>query len=217
VRLLRIDSSARASSVSRWLTSRFADAWRGRHPDADVVERDLSATSLSPITDDWSATYSDPSTLTPAQRAYLSTSDQLIAADVIVIGAPMYNLSISSELKAWIDQVVRIGKTVASGANGSTGLLSGRQVIVITSRGGSYPPGTPKAASDFQERYLRVILGYMGLTDVTFVHAERQPRGARAEPSRAVAGERIGHIVMHATKEIAHDTSAEARRSDGRP
>jgi FMN-dependent NADH-azoreductase len=130
VRLLRIDSSARTSSVSRWLTSTFADAWRGAHPDGDVVERDLSATVLPPITDDWSATYGDPSTLTQAQRAYLTTSDELIAeliaADVIVIGAPMYNLTISSELKAWIDQVVRFGKTVASDANGSKGLLSGR-------------------------------------------------------------------------------------------
>jgi FMN-dependent NADH-azoreductase len=107
------------------LTSRFADAWRGAHPDGDVVERDLSATALPPITDDWSATYGDPSTLTPAERAYLSRSDELIAeliaADVIVIGSPMYNLTISSGLKEWIDKVVRFGKTVASDAKGSRG------------------------------------------------------------------------------------------------
>jgi FMN-dependent NADH-azoreductase len=104
---------------------------------------------------------------------YLSRSDQLIeelkAADTVVIGAPMYNYSISSQLKAWIDQIVRRGKTVSYGPEGPHGLLQGKKVVVVTSRGGS-----PKAAFDFQEPYLRAILGLIGLADVTFIHAEKQ-------------------------------------------
>ena len=124
----------------------------------------------------------------------LSTSDQLIdelrAADTIVIGAPMYNFSISSPLKAWIDQIVRFGKTFASGPNGPRGLLEMKKVIVITARGGSYEKGTAREAFDFQEPYLRHILGFIGLTDVTFIHAENQSRD-QAAASLESAAERI--------------------------
>ena len=116
--------------------------------------------------------------LTPAQRNYLSASDHLIeelqAADTIVIGAPMYNFAIPSLLKAWIDQIVRIGKTFGYGPNGRQGLLANKKVIVITARGGAYEKGTPAEKFDFQEPYLRHIFGFIGLTDVTFIHAENQ-------------------------------------------
>jgi FMN-dependent NADH-azoreductase len=122
MKLLRIDSSARTASVTRQLTARAAEEWKENNPDGDVIYRDLSAIEIPQITDDWSATLLEPSKLSPGQRSYLSTSDQLIddlrAADTIVIGAPMYNFSISSPLKAWIDQVVRIGKTFGSGPQG---------------------------------------------------------------------------------------------------
>jgi len=122
MKLLQIDSSARASSVTRRLTAKFAEDWRENHPDGEVIHRDLSATALPLITDDWNATQLEDSKLTPAQRSYLSTSDELIeelkAADTVVIGSPMYNFSIPSLLKAWIDQVVRIGKTRGYGPNG---------------------------------------------------------------------------------------------------
>src|SRR5260370_26036339 len=117
MKLLQVDSSARASSVTRRLTAKFGEEWRKKHPDGEVIQRDLSTTVLPLITDDWGATQLEDSKLTPAHRSYLSTSDELIeelqAADTVVIGAPMYNFSISSLLKAWIDQIVRIGKTVA--------------------------------------------------------------------------------------------------------
>jgi len=107
MKLLQIDSSARTNSVSRRLTSRFAEEWKKNHPNGEVIRRNLSATTLPPITDDWAATHLEESKLTPAQRSYLSTSDELIeelqAADTVVIGAPMYNSSIPSSLKAWID------------------------------------------------------------------------------------------------------------------
>ena len=98
MKLLQIDSSERTSSVTRRLTARFAEEWQKHHPDGQVIYRDLAATTLPPITDDWGATHLEESKLTPAQRSYLSTSDQLIeelqAADTVVIGAPMYNFSI---------------------------------------------------------------------------------------------------------------------------
>jgi len=98
MKLLQIDSSARSGSVTRRLTAKFADEWRANHPTGEVVRRDLSTTTLPLITGDWSGTYIEPSKLSPSQRSYLSTSDALIeevlAADVIVIGAPMYNFAI---------------------------------------------------------------------------------------------------------------------------
>ena len=139
MKLLQVDSSSRASSVTRRLTAKFREEWKKSHPDGEVIQRDLSATALPLITDDWLATRLEESKLTPAQRSYLSTSDELIeelqAADTVVIGAPMYNFSIPSSLKAWIDQIVRLGKTVGYGPNGPQGLLARKKVVVITSRG----------------------------------------------------------------------------------
>ncbi len=100
----------------------------------------------------------------------------------------MHNFTISAPLKAWIDQVVRVGRTVLWGPNGPEGGLKGKKVAVLTSRGGAYRPGTPTAQYDFQERYLRHILGFIGLTDVTFIHAENQ-KARRSR--RACAG--CGH------------------------
>ena len=180
MKLLRIDSSARAASVTRRLTARAAEEWKKNHPDGAVIHRDLSAMQIPPITDDWGATRLEASKLTPAQRAYLSTSDQLIeelrSADMIIIGAPMYNFSISSSLKAWIDQIVRIGKTLGYGPDGPHGLLEAKEVMVITARGGGYEKGTLTEAFDFQAPYLRHVLGFIGLTNVTFIHAENQLR-----------------------------------------
>jgi FMN-dependent NADH-azoreductase len=205
MKLLQIDSSARPSSVTRRLTAKFAEEWRKKHPDGEVIQRDLSATAIPQITDDWSATQIEDSKLTPAQRSYLSTSDELIeelkAADTIVIGAPMYNFSIPSSLKAWIDQVVRIGKTRSYGPTGGEGLLKRKKVSVITSRGGTYEKGTAMEDFDFQEPYLRHILGFIGLTGVTFIHAENQAR-AEAPAFFAAIAERIGGIVSDQERQV---------------
>src|SRR6202166_2435617 len=145
--LLQIDSSARTGSVTRQLTAKFAEEWRTNYPTHEVIQRDLSTTMLPLITDEWNATQIEPSKLSSAHRNYLSASDRLIeelqAADTIVIGAPMYNFAIPSLLKAWIDQIVRIGKTVAYGPSGRRGLLGNKRVFVITARGGAYEKGTP--------------------------------------------------------------------------
>jgi FMN-dependent NADH-azoreductase len=207
MKLLQIDSSARSSSVTRRLTAKFAEEWKKNHPDDPVIQRDLATTVLPHITDDWSGTHLEPSQLTGAQRNYLSTSDQLIeelkAADTVVIGAPMYNFAIPSSLKAWIDQVVRKGQTFGYGPNGARGLLGDKKVIVVTARGGAYPKGTPREQFDFQEPYLRHILGFIGLTDVTFIHAENQAR-EEAGPSLASAAERIGRLAAEQSPRVAH-------------
>jgi FMN-dependent NADH-azoreductase len=196
MKLLHIDSSARRNSVSRQLTQKFVETWKKQNPTGEVIERDLVTTHLPPITDEWMlAAHADLANLTPAQQETLSISDalvdELLAADMIVIGAPMYNLTVSAPLKAWIDQIVRVGRTVLWGANGAEGVLKGKKVVVLTSRGGSFRPGSPTAQYDHQEPYLRHVLGFIGLTDVTFIHAENQKPGELAEPSRAAAIEQL--------------------------
>ena len=198
MKLLQIDSSARAGSVTRRLTAKFAEQWRATQPGGEVIERDLSTTILPLVTDDWSATQIEPAKRSTAQRNYLSASDRLIeelqVADTIVIGAPMYNFAIPSLLKAWIDQIVRVGKTFAYGPTGRQGLLGNKRVFVITARGGAYEKGTPSQKFDFQEPYLRHIFGFMGVTDLTFIHAENQLREG-AGSSFAAALEQIGHVA----------------------
>jgi FMN-dependent NADH-azoreductase len=200
MKLLRLDSSARKNSISRQLTGEFVGAWRQQHPEGEVMERDLTVTALPNITDEWvQAAYSDPASLTTEQRLVLSTSDALIdelrQADTIVIGTPMYNFAIPAPLKAWIDQVVRVGQTVLFSASGPDGLLKGKKVYIITSRGGAYRPGTVTERFDYQEPYLRHILAFIGLTDVTFVHAENQKPGAQAEIARNAALAQIHEFV----------------------
>jgi FMN-dependent NADH-azoreductase len=206
--LLRIDSSARRNSVSRQLTARFVEAWQQEHPEGKVVERDLTTTALPHITDEWvQAIHSDPASLTPEQKQVLKLSDllinELVQADTIVIGAPMYNFAISASLKAWIDQVVRVGKTVLFAAAGPQGILKGKKVYVVTSRGRAYRPGTPTERFDYQEPYLRHILGFIGLTDVTFIHAENQKPGAQAEISKAAAIAQIQHLAAEPAHSVA--------------
>jgi FMN-dependent NADH-azoreductase len=207
MKLLRIDSSARSSSVTRQLTAKFVEEWKRNYPTGEVTQRDLATTVLPHITDDWSATHLESSQLTSAQRNYLSTSDRLIeelqAADTIVIGAPMYNFAIPSSLKAWSDQIVRMGKTFGYGPGGARGLLGDKKVIVVTARGGAYPKGTPEEKFDFQEPYLRHIFGFIGLTDVTFIHAENQGREGAA-PSLAAAADEIGRLAAEQSQQLAY-------------
>lgn len=132
MKLLRIDSSARRNSVSRQLTSRFVETWKKENPKGEVIERDLATTHLPPITDEWTlAAYSDPASLSTSQKRVLALSntlvEELLAADTIVIGAPMHSFTISALLKGWIDQVVRVGRTVLFNPNGPQGLLSGKK------------------------------------------------------------------------------------------
>lgn len=164
------------------------------------MNRDLATTPMPLITDEWiQAVFVDSAVQTEDQRRAIATSDVLIAelmvADLIVIGAPMHNFTISWPLKAWIDHIVRLGKTVVYDAKGPKGLLTGKKVVIITSRGGGYHAGAPAAQRDFQEPYLRTVLGFVGLTDVTFIHAENQYHSELAEPGRVAALEQIEQLI----------------------
>ena len=201
MKLLQIDASPRQDSVSRQLTSLFAANWESHTLGGTVIHRDLASSPFGLVTDDWIAgAHSNPSERTTAHRSALHYSDKLIeemqSADVIVIGDPMHNFTISARLKAWLDQVVRFGKTFSYGETGPKGLVTGKKVYVITSRGGAYAPGTPYAQFDFQEPYLRHILAFIGLSDVTFIHAENQSKPDLAAAGKASAIEKIGMVSV---------------------
>jgi FMN-dependent NADH-azoreductase len=196
MKLLQVDASPRRDSVSRQLTAIFAANWKKQFPHGEVIHRDLATSAIPLVDDDWiQGAYSNPQQQTTAHRDALQFSDAIIseaqAADVIVIGDPMHNFAISARLKAWLDQLVRAGKTFSYGQSGAKGLLSGKKAYVLTSRGGSYAAGTPLAQFDFQEPYLRFVLGFIGLTDLTFIHAENQSRPDLATAAKAAAIERI--------------------------
>ena len=202
MKLLRIDSSARAASVSRQLTGAFTELWKAKHSGGKVVERDLASTRFSTITDEWvSATRMEPSQWSEKQRTAIASSDvfiaELFAADTIVIGTPMHNYGVSWPLKAWIDQIVRIGKTVEYGPQGPKGLLRDKEVVVITSRGGSYGPGSPRAHMDFVEPYLRAVFGFLGVTNIKFIHADNQYRPEQAAPMKAAALQQVNETLGH--------------------
>lgn len=164
--LLHIDSSALGPhSVSRELSAALVEASRRRNPGSEVVYRDLAANPLPhwvPLAD----------ANDPAVRANGEIMDEFLAADVVVIGVPMYNFGIPSSLKAWIDRVAVAGKTFRYTATGPEGLAGGKKIVIASSRGGVYSGGSPSATADFQEPYLRQVFGFLGITDIEFVRAE---------------------------------------------
>ncbi len=174
--LLHLDSSPRGDrSISRSLTRDFVEAWKEAHPGASVISRDLGHDPLPFVSEEWVAAAFSPAP-TPAEQATLALSntliDELLAADRWVLGLPMFNLSVPAAFKAWIDQIVRVGRTFGFGANGLEGLVKGKKVTVIAVSGGVYRPGTPYEAYNFQEPYVRGILGFIGVTDVEFIVAD---------------------------------------------
>ena len=174
--LLQIKSSPLQSSISSELTAEFANAWQAKNPGGNVISRNLSDAPPKPIDQTWvGAAYTPEGGRTPEQKAVLVPSDALIdelqRADEIVIGVAMHNFSIPSVLKLWIDQIARSGKTFSYGANGPEGLLKGKKATILIASGGVYEAGTPGAALNFVEPYLRAVFGFLGITDVKFVTA----------------------------------------------
>ncbi|MGW1196910.1 FMN-dependent NADH-azoreductase [Streptomyces sp. NPDC002536] len=163
--LLILDSSALPQgSASRDVTATFRKAWEEQHPEGTVVHRDLAANPLPHITAAGiTAQYTGPAERTEEQRAAFALREELAAeleaADAVLIGAPMYNFTIPSSLKAWVDQVLIMGRT--AGENSS---VAGKPAIVVASRGGSYAPGTPRDGFDFAATYMEKVLnGAFGL------------------------------------------------------
>jgi FMN-dependent NADH-azoreductase len=191
--LLIKSSSNLASSVSRDLSETFVKDYTAAHPDATVTERDLVASPVPHLgVDLLGGFFGKPEELTEAQKTALALSDTLVgeieAASLIVIGVPMYNFSIPSALKAWIDHVVRAGRTFHYTAEGPKGLVTGKKAVLFLASGGVYSDG-PYKPYDFQETYLRAILGFIGITDVTVVRAEGLALGPESA-SKAVADAR---------------------------
>ncbi|WP_278260528.1 NAD(P)H-dependent oxidoreductase [Nocardia sp. AG03] len=177
--LLHLDASARPNSVSRALGAEFVESWRAAAPTGTYTYRDLAAEPTPFIDAGWTelcdAVLAAGTTelhrlpdlaTTPAAKAAWQVVEpllaQVLAADVILIGTPMYNYSIPAALKAWLDQVTFPRMS-----------LGQRRFVVVSARGGAYTPGAPKAAFDYQERYLRdFFAGHFAVTDTAFVHAE---------------------------------------------
>jgi FMN-dependent NADH-azoreductase len=178
VKLLHIDSSILGSnSVSRTLSAEIVARQVALHPGIEVVYRDLAADAALHLSGGHLAAWQG-SPIADAdfdKDVVLGGSyvDELITADTIVIGAPMYNFTVPSQLKGWIDRVTVAGKTFRYTENGPESLLpKGKKVFIASARGGIYAPGTPAAAMDHHESYLKAVLGLIGLNDVTIVRAE---------------------------------------------
>lgn len=186
MKLLHIDSSALgAHSVSRQLTADIVTELKRHAAGIEVTYRDVAAQPLphwAPVAD-----ASDPAVALGNQML-----EEFLAADIVVIGAPMYNFAIPSQLKAWIDRIAVAGKTFRYSENGPEGLAGGKRVIIASSRGGFYTSG-PAAGMDFQEAYLRTVFGFIGISELEFVRAEglninAEQKAAALESAQATIG-----------------------------
>jgi FMN-dependent NADH-azoreductase len=217
LKLLHIDSSPLGTqSVSRELTRRTVAQWRDSHPGTVVEHLDLAADAPSHLNID-SLGFRlglDADALTPVQkRENVRTEEflsQFLAADVVVVGAPMYNFSIPSQLKAWIDRVAQAGRTFKYTDQGPVGLAAGKTVIVVSSRGGAYSANPALAFLDHQESYLKAVFGFFGITDVRVVRAEGLAMGYAAKANAIASAE--ADIRAH-TVEAANDEGKVALRA----
>jgi FMN-dependent NADH-azoreductase len=202
MKLLQIDSSVLgAGSASRALTADIVARQVKLHPGIEVIYRDLAADAALHLSSAhlaaWQGHAVNDSNLGADLTKGGAYMQELFDADIIVIGAPMYNFSIPSQLKAWIDRVVVAGKTFRYGANGPEGLLSGgKKVFIASSRGNVYTPGSPAASFEHHESYLTSILNFIGLKDVIVVRAEGLAFGPEAREAAMVkAREHIAAIA----------------------
>ncbi|WP_075258172.1 FMN-dependent NADH-azoreductase [Herbaspirillum camelliae] len=192
--LLHIDSSARSGgSISRQLTASFVSQWQAKNPGGKVVHRDLAANALPHLSESLLGAYFTPADARSAEQAEVikqsdALVDELLAADTIVIGVPMYNFAPPSTLKAWIDHVFRAGRTFSYNENGPVGLVKGKKAVIILSRGGKYSEG-PMEALDFHGKYLKGALGFIGITDVELVVAEGVSMGEEAAKQAVASAE----------------------------
>jgi len=173
--ILHIDSSPRsARSHSRALSKEFIIGWKAANPDDTVTYRDLGHYPVPHVDEKWvAAAFTPPEERDSQMAEAIKTSDELVdeflAADRYVFSIPMYNFNVPSTFKAYIDQIIRVNRTFTMDYKG---LVEGKKMLIITARGASYQPETPMAAYDMQEPFLRVAFGFIGITDITFIHAE---------------------------------------------
>ena len=187
MKLLHIDSSILSTnSVSRQITAQITQEWIAAHPGTQVDYLDLAVDTPSHLSAE-SLGFRLPAgtDLSDVQKRENAVSEalvsQFLAADVIVVGAPLYNFSIPSQLKAWIDRVAQAGRTFKYTEKGPQGLAGGKTVIVASSRGGVYSTSEGGRAMEHQESYLQTVFGFFGITDVRFVRAEGVAMGDAAK------------------------------------
>jgi FMN-dependent NADH-azoreductase len=191
-KLLHIDSSVLGPhSVSRQLSAAIVERLRRATPDLEVAYRDLTVTPLAHLSGAHLAAAQGAANPDASVQQEIAASQAVLAeflvADTIVLGAPMYNFTIPSQLKAWIDRIVIAGKTFKYGAQGPEGLAGNKRVIAAVSRGGFYGAGTPAAALEHLETYLRGVFGFIGVKDLEFISAD----GIQIDPEhreKALAG-----------------------------
>jgi FMN-dependent NADH-azoreductase len=212
MKLLHIDSSVMGqNSVSRALTARTVAEWQATHPGTVVDYLDLAVDAPSHLDANSLGFRMPQADLSDVQKRENAVSEklvsQLLAADVIVIGAPLYNFSIPSQLKAWIDRVAQPGRTFKYTETGPQGLATGKTVIVASTRGGIYSTSDQGRALEHQESYLQAVFGFLGITDVRFVRAEGVAMGD-AVKNEALATAEL-HIKAH-TRTAANQAQATA-------
>jgi FMN-dependent NADH-azoreductase len=177
--LLVINSSGRVTrSITRRLTQRFSDAWQKQNPAGKIIQRDVGRNPPAPVDEGWiTAAFAEPARRTLAMHDALRSSEtlieEIIAADVIVVGAPIYNFGMPAQLKAFVDQIIRVGRTfdfVPGTAEPYRPLLASKPVLVISSAGdGALHPGGTLAHLNFLEPHLETVFRFIGLIDITFV------------------------------------------------
>ncbi len=204
MKLLHVDSSPLgANSVSRELSAAIVGRAKALHADLSVDVLDLVADAIPQLDMDalgFRLGIEDANLTDAPRRENRRTQgliDRLFAADAIVIGAPMYNFTIPTQLKAWIDRLAQARITFKYTENGPVGLVTGKKVYIASARGGFYSTSDAGRAMDFQEDYLKVVLGFMGMTDVTIVRAEGVGMGPEARAKAvAAAKEQIAALAI---------------------
>ena len=201
MKILHLDSSVTGEkSVSRPLTQEAAAKLKSLYPDAEYIYRDLFTAPIPHYTAVVRLYAGDDTSLTPVQKQELATGKEILdefrSADLVLIGAPMYNFNIPSQLKAWIDNLAVPGVAFRYGLKGPEGLFGGKRIVVISSRGGLYGPGSPFEPFDHQETYLRQVFQFFGITDVTVITAEGVGSPDKREGAIAAAKAKIAELTV---------------------
>ena len=213
MKLLHVDSSILGGqSTSRQLTAAAVADWVAKHPGTQVEYLDLAEQAPGHFSAE-SMGLRLPAGVQPTEAQQRETAltekliSQFLVADVVVVGAPLYNFSVPSQLKAWIDRLAQPGRTFKYTEKGPQGLAAGKTVIVVSTRGGIYSTSDAGQAAEHQESYLKVVFGFFGITDVRFVRAEGLAMG---EQQKAKALESAGQDIRQASAEAANQGSAKA-------
>ena len=184
--ILHLDASPRGDrSISRTLSKEFINQWKNAHPNDTITYRDIGHYPVPFVSEDWIAAAFTPSDQhTPELAAAIQISDELIdeflSADRYVFSIPMYNFSIPANFKAYLDQIVRAGRTFSVDEAGYKGLVHNKKMKIIMAQGGAYPEGSPTHAYDLQTPYLKLIFGFIGITDIEFIYADSLNLGDEA-------------------------------------